>query len=268
MPLITPLSIDDPRLDSYRDLKRINSPHSAHEFIVEGEKLVERLVDTGWPLLSVLLAETHVERYARRLPPDVRIYVLPPCDVESLIGFKFHRGILACGRRPTNPDLAELILPLDKPVFILVAVDVHDPENLGTIIRTAASFNIDAILLSEQCPNPFSRRVLRTSMGSVLHVPISVIPDPAATLRWLRESAEVETAASVLNPKAVPLESFLRPSRFGLVIGNEGNGLPQSCVDACSRLVTIPMAEGIDSLNVSVAAGIMLHHFSRQQAKK
>ena len=193
---------------------------------------------------------------------------LPPRDIESLIGFQFHRGILACGRRPTNPSPADLITPRDKPLFLLIAVDVHDPENLGTIIRTAASFKVDALVLSEQCPSPFSRRVLRTSMGSVLRVPISIVPDATETIRWLREAAEVTMLACVLDPKAVPLEEFHRPARLGLVIGNEGNGLAPQNVEACSGLITIPMAERIDSLNVSIAAGIMMHYFARLAVEK
>lgn len=268
MPFITNIAFDDQRLDSYRDLKRINSPHSAHEFIVEGEKLVERLIETGWPLLSVLLAETHVERYARRLPPDVRVFVLPPHEIEKLIGFNFHRGILASGRRPTNPTPEELFLPTDRPLFVLAAIDVLDPENLGTIIRTAASFGVDAVLISQKCPSPFSRRVLRTSMGSVLKVPLCIVDDPVKTLRWMSQSAHITLAACVLNPRAVPLEQMLRPRRLGIVVGNEGDGLPAECVDACTDLVTIPMAEGIDSLNVAVATGIILHYYSRLAPKK
>ncbi|MBX9654783.1 RNA methyltransferase [bacterium] len=268
MPLITDITLDDPRLDSYRDLKRINSPHSAHEFIVEGEKLVERLIETGWPLLSVLLAETHVKRYTRRLPPDVRVFVLPPHEIEKLIGFNFHRGILACGRRPLNPTPAELFLPADRPLFVLAAIDVLDPENLGTIIRTAASFGVDAVLISQRCPSPFSRRVLRTSMGSVLKVPLCIVDDPLATLGWMRQSAEMSLAACVLDSRAVSLEKTARPSRLGVVVGNEGDGLPAECIEVCTDLVTIPMAEGIDSLNVAVATGIILHYYSRLAPKK
>jgi len=268
MPLITNIALDDPRLDSYRELKRINSPHSAHEFIVEGEKLVERLIETGWPLLSVLLAETHVERYARRLPPETRVFVLPPHEIEKLIGFNFHRGILACGRRPLNPAPEELLLPADRPLFVLAAIDVLDPENLGTIIRTAASFGVDSILISQKCPSPFSRRVLRTSMGSVLKVPLCIVEKPLETLRWMSDSAKISLAACVLDPRAVPIEQMARPRRLGIVVGNEGDGLSAECVATCNDLITIPMAEGIDSLNVAVATGIVLHYFSHLAAKK
>lgn len=253
---------EDSRLAPFRDLKRTNATRDSNVFVAEGEKLVERMIEVGWPIANVLLSETHLERFRRRLPPDVMTFVVPPAVIEEVIGFNFHRGILACGRRPTNQPIAEWIPPVGQDCRLLLIVDVRDPENLGTIIRTAAAFGLAGVILSDQCADPFSRRVLRTSMGAVLHIRLSIVSDPAMTINELAQDHGVEVVATVLDPEAVPLATIRVGARNCLAIGNEGDGLPQACIDAATSKVTIPMASGTDSLNVAVATGIMLYRFS------
>jgi len=253
--------VDDPRIAIYRDLPRSNLTRPSGLFIAEGGLVVERLLASSYELASVLLDERCETEWITRLPLDVPIYVVPHENVSQIVGFKFHRGILACGRRRPSPRLADLLRPEAERITAVVAVDVNDPENLGAILRTSAALGVDLLLVSPRCADPFSRRVLRTSMGSVFKLPLRISDDMAGDLAALRSEYRLELTAAVLDDHAEPLRMARRSPRFGLLVGNEGHGLPAPIVAQCDRRVTIPMASGVDSLNVAVAAGIVLYHF-------
>ncbi len=253
--------VDDPRIALYRDLPRSNLTRPSGLFIAEGGLVVARLLASRFEIASVLLDERCVEEFGPRLPSQVPIYVVPHEKISQIVGFKFHRGILACGRRLPSPSLAD-VLSLEAPhLTVVVAVDVNDPENMGAIVRTSAALGVDLLLASHRCADPFSRRVLRTSMGAVFRLPLRVTQELSSDLALLRERYGVELTATVLDERAEPLKMARRSPRFGLLLGNEGHGLPEAIVAQCNRRVTIPMASGVDSLNVAVAAGIVLYHF-------
>jgi len=262
MPIVPVDSVADPRLDLYRDLKTTNRNRWSGTFIAEGEKLVERLLDSPFEVVSLVAEPSHVERFADRLPAGVPLYEIPPASVEELVGFNFHRGILACGRRKPSPPLAKWLAEHPGRLTLVVCPDVKDPENLGAIIRISSAFGVDGLLLGEQSTDAFSRRVLRVSMGTVFRLPILRSENLLEDLRVLG-NAGVERAATVLDPAAESLEKFTRGERFALLFGSEGHGLDAATVDCCDRKVTIPMQPGVDSLNVAVAAGIFLYHLAR-----
>lgn len=261
MAVILIADIDDPQLDAYRQLKQTNQTRWQQIFIAEGEKLVERLLDSRFETVSVLAADSHVERLVARVPAEVPIYVLPASQIDQLIGFNFHRGVLACGRRPVNPALESLWSSVDQPLTLVLCPDIKDPENLGTILRISAAFGVHGVIVGTDSTDPYSRRVLRVSMGTVFKLPVIQTADWPATLSALRQ-AQIEIAATVLNPTAEPLISARRSPRLALALGCEGHGLSADFVAQCDRQVTIRMADGVDSLNVAIAAGIFLHHFT------
>ncbi|HET6884353.1 MAG TPA: RNA methyltransferase, partial [Pirellulales bacterium] len=133
--------------------------------------------------------------------------------------------------------------------------------NLGAILRISAALGADAVVLGRRCADPFSRRVLRVSMGAALRLPLVETDDLAADLSKLRSDWQYQLIATVLDRDAEPLANMSRSPRVALLFGSEGHGLERSLVALCDRRATIPMQEGIDSLNVAVAAGICLHHF-------
>ncbi len=263
MPIFSISDLDDSRLDVYRNLKQTNQTRWQQIFIAEGEKLVERLLDSRFETLSILAAESHVERLLPRVPADVPVYVVRAGDVDQLIGFQFHRGVLACGRRPVNPTFESLWPSFDEPLTLVLCPDIKDPENLGTILRISAAFGVNGVIVGHEGTDPYSRRVLRVSMGTVFRLPVIQTDDWPAMLATLKR-AGVETAATVLNPQAERLITAERTSRFALALGCEGYGLPPEFVAQCDRQLTIKMADGVDSLNVAIAAGIFLHHFARE----
>jgi tRNA G18 (ribose-2'-O)-methylase SpoU len=267
MPRIPIDQLDDPRLAMYRNLKATNFTRSIDQFVLEGEKLLDRLLVSPFAPASVLVTDRREEEIAPRVPPDVPLYVVPQSLVSMLVGFNFHQGVLACGHRRSGPGLSELVRSAGKRLTVVVCPAVHNPINLGTIVRIGDVFGIDAILVGGHCPDPFSRRVIRSSMGSVLSLPVILSPDLERDAERLRSEWGVELMSTVVDPSgAEPLRSALRPDRLALFLGSEGNGLDPAWVARCSRKITIPMRPGAESLNVAVAAGILLHHLTHESS--
>ena len=265
-------SLDDPRVRMYRDLKTSNFLRDGKLFIAEGTKLVERLLASDFRVESILVAERRAEEWAGQVPDDVPLYVIPQQVGERLTGFNFHVGVLACGHRKPTRSLDETLPPLNPqaapaPLTLAICPNCDNPENLGAIIRIGAAFGIDALLLSRDgCCDPFSRRVLRVSMGTALRLPIIESSDLERDVKRLRDEWQVELIATVLNVSAESLSPSARGHRVGLLFGNEADGLDARWRSLCHRQVTIPMRGGTDSLNVAIAAGIFLHHFANSAA--
>lgn len=262
MPLIPVSDLQDARLEPFRHLKRTNQTRWQEIFIAEGEKLVERMLDSHTEIVSILAADTYVERIVSRVPCEIPIYVIPAGDVDELIGFEFHRGVLACGRRPENPPLHSLWANRVDPITLVLCPEIRDPENLGSMLRISAAFGVHGVILGADCTDPFSRRVLRVSMGTLFRLPLVRTTDWGETLGALR-SAGFEVAATILDPAAESLAQATRTDRLAVAFGSEGFGLPADFVSQCDRKLTIQMADGVDSLNVAVATGIFLHQLTQ-----
>lgn len=262
MAIIPVSSADHPALAPYRRLRHQNPTRYSKRFIAEGDKLVERLLSSRFTTESVFAAEENLARWQNLVPDNLPIYVAPRPLLEETIGFNFHRGCLACGvRRPaTNLDQWS---PQRADCTIVVCPDVQDPTNLGAILRNCAAFGVDMVLLGNRCADPFSRRVLRVSMGAVLDLTIVESADLASELTCLQRDYQVKTIATVLETTADSLVDVEPPPRLALLLGSEGHGLAPSWIMNADRCVTIPMQLGTDSLNVAVASGIFLYHFTR-----
>lgn len=264
MPRLPIDSIDDPRVAIYRDLPQQNLTRHSRRFIAEGDKVVERLIDSPFPVESLLVEEELADHFAARLPPRTPVYVMPKPLLQATVGFRFHRGVMACGVRQSGPTVDELIgnpAHRERATFV-VCPDVQDPTNLGSLIRSAAAFGCGAVILGGKCAGPFSRRVLRVSMAASLFLPIVEARDLARDLRRLADVG-FENVATVLDPAAEPLAGFRRRERMAIVLGSEGHGLGDEWLALCQRRVTIPMHAGIDSLNVAVAGAILLWHLTK-----
>jgi tRNA G18 (ribose-2'-O)-methylase SpoU len=253
--------LDDPRIAMYRRLKATNVTRRSDQFVVEGEKLFDRLLLSPFHLASVLVTDRHESRIAASMPEGVPLFVVPHSLISVVVGFNFHRGILACGVRSAWPALDEIVQAAGRRLTLVICPALNNPENLGAIIRISDVFGVDAVVVGGPCPDPFSRRVLRVSMGTSLHTPVVGAHDVAAELDRLRSRWGVELAATVVGPAAEPVDSATRPDRFALVLGSESDGLSAEWIERCDRRITIPMRAGAESLNVAVAAGIFLHHF-------
>jgi tRNA G18 (ribose-2'-O)-methylase SpoU len=261
MPRVPVAELDDPRIAIYRNLKATNRTRQSAQFVVEGKKLVERLLASRFRVASVLAGERYEAQVAAKVPAEIPLYIVPHRLLDLLVGFNFHQGVLACGVRRPSPELAGLAAAMGARATVAVCPRLDNPENLGALIRLGEVFGIDALVLGPRCPDPLSRRVLRVSMGMALRLPLVAserIEDDLARL----ENVGFMTVATVADPGAEPLDHFERPARLALVFGSESAGLAPEWISRCQRRLTIPMRPGAESLNVAVAAGVILYHVS------
>jgi tRNA G18 (ribose-2'-O)-methylase SpoU len=259
MPRIPIDDLDDPRIAIYRSLKATNQTRRLDQFVVEGEKLVARLLESRFPPVSLLVTDRHSSAMSATVPDEIPTFIMPHELIDRLIGFPFHRGVLACGQRRQWPPIEEIIARRGDSLFLVICPKLSDPENLGAIARIGDVFGIDAIMAGPECPDPFSRRVLRVSMGSILRVPVIVSEQLAEQARNLQSSFGVLTLAAVTDPAAIPYDQAAPKKRVALILGNEDRGLDQEWLELADQHITIPMRPGAGSLNVAVAAGILIH---------
>lgn len=258
--------LHDDRLQLYRQIKKSNLTRWSGRFIAEGRKVVERLLQSEFEVESVLLSEHRVDEFQELIPHSADVYVLPLAEATQLVGYNFHSGVLACGLRKPQPPLESLIDDSPCRTTLAILPNVNDPENLGSIIRLAAGFGVQGVLVGRSGGDPFSRRALRVSMATALAIPVIRYDDLEQRLTDLRVRHGFELVASVLSEQAEPLDSVDRRRRVGILFGSEGHGLGQPWTGLSTRHVTVPMHHGTDSLNVAMAAAVFLYHFQQVAA--
>jgi len=261
--LISITSPDDPRLAPYQNLKERELAREGNRFIAESELVVRRLLASDYPVESVVAGETRAIELARIARPDVPIYVASRDLLQTVAGFKFHTGVIACARRKQMPSVGEFARSLGPRATLAVCPDLISAPNIGSLVRICAALGVDAMLLGERCCDPFWRQSIRISVGTIFSLPILRSENLLNDMALLRQQHGFEMIATVADANAAPLEQMKRGSRIGIVFGNEWSGLKEKVVAACDHKVTIPMRTGIDSLNVSIAAGIFLYQFTR-----
>jgi tRNA G18 (ribose-2'-O)-methylase SpoU len=248
---------DDPRVADYlaltdTALRRCCEP-AAGLFIAEGEPVVRRAVLAGYRLRSLLLDPRMLGRLAGVAGDAVPVYVAGQAVLEQVTGFHVHRGVLASVARKPVPPAAELLAGARR---VVVLEDLTSPTNLGAIVRSAAGLGMEAVLLNPTCADPLYRRAVRVSMGQVLAVPFARLAPWPAGLAEVR-AAGFELLALTPDPDAEPLDRLdTRPERAAVLLGTEGAGLSAGALAAADRRLRIPMAGGVDSLNVAAAAAV------------
>lgn len=251
-------TIADPRLADFVSLRDVQLRKSLEAerglFIAEGEKVVRRAVAAGYAVRSFLMAPRWLDSLADVLDEagNVRCYVADEALIEQVTGFHVHRGALAAMHRRPLPAAAEL---LSGATRIIVCEDLVDHANVGTIFRCAAALGMDAVLLSPRCADPLYRRSVKVSMGAVFAVPYARITDWYDGLVNLR-AVGFQVLALTPAADAIPIEDVVHTERMALVLGSEGGGLSERWMATADRRVVIPLAAGIDSLNVTAAAAI------------
>lgn len=254
---------DDERIWMYRALKERELARQGNRFIAEGEHVVRRLFASDFRVESALLSNRRVGEIGPVAPSGATVFVAEDEVMRQIIGYKFHSGVIACGFRKPALSLDELVPPDKSPITLMILPEIAATDNMGALVRIAAGFGADALILGERSCDPFFRQSIRVSMGTIFRMPIFQSADLLHDLRRLRAQSRVELVAAVVDDSAEVLSQARRTDRMGLVFGNEAQGLSRAQIDACDRRVTIPMKLGTDSLNVAVAAGVFLHHFTR-----
>ena len=257
-----------PELDIYARLTetQLRSSHGIENslFIAESPHVIERALDAGCVPESLLMLpkmldgrEKGQEILARC--GDVPVYVAEEDCLKQITGFPLTRGVLCAMRRPPLPKAEEL---LEDSTRIVVLEDVMNPTNLGAIFRSAAAMGMDAILLTPASTDPLYRRCIRVSMGTVFQIPWAWISEeltdwPDWGMELLRRHG-FKTAAMALRDESVSIDcpALTTEKKLAVVLGTEGDGLADRTIADCDYTVRIPMAHGVDSLNVAAAGAV------------
>lgn len=257
----------DPRIAGFVAIRERDLTGREGRFIAEGTVVLRMLAQAGaegrgFAAEAVLLLESRVAGVAgivAAFPADVPVYVAPAAVFDAIAGFPMHRGVLALGRKPAAVPVADRIAALPEESLVLAGCGLSNHDNAGAIFRNAAAFGADAVFLDETSCDPLYRKAIRVSVGSVLTVPFS---------RGLAAHALLSALAGAgfeiwgLSPQGkVPVGAVPAGRRIALVVGTEGEGLPQAILSSF-RTARIPQRPGLDSLNVATASGIALYQIA------
>lgn len=268
MPIIEIAALDDPRLADYSrrtDVALKKARGTEHGlYLAESALVLQRALAAGHTPRSVLALGNTADQ-ARTILAEaeptgrwdpVPIFVGPGELLAELTGYILHRGLIAAMNRPPLPT-PEVLLARARRVVVLE--NVADPTNVGAIFRSVGAIGADAVLVTARCSDPFYRRAIRVSMGTVLQIPWTRVGQWAETRAMLAASG-FHVAALALTEDAVSLRDFAAnaPEKLAVVLGAEGDGLTAEAIAAADTVVRIPMAHGIDSLNVAAASAVAL----------
>ena len=272
-------------LDIYARLSEndLLSRHKPEEgiFIAESPNVIERALNAGCVPISVLIEEKELKKGTSKILTrseceNIPVYTAPFEVLSQLTGFQLTRGLLCAMRRPALPNVEEIC---ENARRIVVLENVVNPTNVGAIFRSAAALNMDAVLLTAGCSNPLYRRASRVSMGTVFQIPWTYIcPDipkkspenlkykmtnthpprwPEDGMRQLKELG-FKTVAMALSENSVSIDNkeLMKEDKLAIILGTEGDGLADTTIADCDYTVKIPMAHGVDSLNVAAASAV------------
>jgi tRNA G18 (ribose-2'-O)-methylase SpoU len=279
-------SLDLPELAPYRTMRRPLEHEAQGIFVAEGEKVVRRLLESRFEVVSVLLPEKHLDDFRPLLaarPENPRVYLAEKKLLEQLIGFSMYQGVLAVGKIPPPVALDEILPQSPKP-FLLAAVDgLTSAENLGALVRNCVAFGVQALIVGETSSSPFLRRAVRNSMATIFRLPVVELAKlgqrhqftdkPHAQDKKLTECLRDLRRRGVRCIAAHPHTDRKNLSQADftkdccIVFGSEGQGISPEVLAVCDEAVAIPMPPTVDSLNVGAAAAVFLYEASRQRGK-
>lgn len=262
MATVVPITaVEDDRLSDYVRLRdaslRKHVETQRGLFIAEGDKIIARALAAGLTPRSLMLAPRWLEPLLPLLARhDVEIYLVSEELAEAVTGFHVHRGALGAFHRPI-PIPADSLLGSQR---LVVLEDIVDHTNVGACFRSVAGLGWDGVLISPRCADPLYRRSIKVSMGAVLEVPWARVDSWETTVGWLQR-AGFTVAALALAQDAITLDDFAaqtreHPGPVAVLLGSEGHGLSSAWMSQADRIVTIPMLNGIDSLNVAAASAV------------
>ncbi len=256
----------DPALDVFARLTEAQLRNKMEPqkgiFIAESAKVIRYALLAGYEPVSMLMEHKHIEGQGAPLIamcPDTPVYVAEASVLEQLTGYKVTRGVLCAMRRKPLPTVEEVCANARR---IAILESIVDTTNIGAIFRSAAALGMDAVLVTPSCGDPLYRRSVRVSMGTVFQIPWARIGDSPAD--WPEKGMAqlgamgFKTAALALTDRSVSIEdpALAAEEKLAVILGTEGDGLMASTIDAADYTVKIPMAHGVDSLNVGAAAAV------------
>jgi len=262
MPYLIHQSFDESATEDFRSLKGKASHLDKGLFIAESPKIVRKVLASRLSIPLAFMTEDHFENLRsvfNNRTDTTNIFLASKPEMEKIIGYPLHQGVMLAVEIPENPSFAEAAAKWKQP-FLAVALDgIADAENMGAIIRNAAAFGANAVIVDDQSCHPYLRRSVRVSMGTIVDIEIIRVPDLAISLSEIRRLFPMNIIGAALRKDAKDLKDVNVSGSRIIVFGSEGWGLRESVIEQCDILARIPMATGVDSLNVAIASGVFLY---------
>jgi tRNA G18 (ribose-2'-O)-methylase SpoU len=261
-------SLDMPELEQYRTLRRSVDHRKEGLFIVEGNKVVERFIRSSFEMKSILLSQSRFERYREHLeqrPEPVDVYLAPERKIASIVGFRYHQGIMALGKVPPPETLESLGDRMKIPATFVAFDELTSAENCGALIRNCAACGVSAVISGPTSTDPFLRRTVRNSMGTIFAIPIIYSDDLPQTLSVLRQRYGFSIIAAHPRPGSRSMHEIDFSGNCCIVFGHEDCGVSAEVLEICDYAAAIPMNDGVDSFNVACAGAILLYEVFRRK---
>lgn len=258
---LTPVeNIHIPELEIYHKFKE-HAFLSDNSFLADSPKVVNFLLEAKMKIKSILATQEYYEQNEALIESNniETLYVTEKKEMEKIVGHTLHHSCMIHGIRPDETPLLEL----DDHILMLDAIS--STENVGSLSRSAAALGVNSFLIPSNGPHPYNRRSLRVSMGYVSRLKVHVYDDIASTIQHLKEMGYKVFAAEITE-NSTPLMSAIVPKKWVLLMGHEGYGISKEVLALCDEVVHIEMQEGLKSLNVGVAASLLMYQFKHQEA--
>jgi len=238
---------------------RDNAFKADNSFIADSPKVVNIILQTDIEVKSILATQDYYNEFSSLIESSTcrgsaKLFVIEKKEMELIVGHKIHHNCMLHGIRPKEYKVQDL----DK--HILMLDEITSTENVGSIARSAAALGVNSYLLPTQAPHPYSRRALRVSMGHITKLKVSIYNNIFETIALLKING-YKIYGAELTPNAIALSDVKPSNRWVLLMGHEGKGLSKNIIDICDEIVSIEMADGVRSLNVAVAASLMMYKF-------
>lgn len=257
---------DDPRLSAYRCLKGKELEKDGI-FVAEGEKVVKSMVESACRIASCLTSIDTIGRYKTLLAimakRGISTYVAANRLIEDIIGFRFHRGIMAIGYCPEKLTVFDVIKKPGRRLFLVALDAVNDPQNVGLIARNAAGFGAQALVVDHATYDPYYRKAIRVSMGTIFQLPVCYEDDLALSLVRLKKEHDTRIIAATPGNRTGDIAKADLSGNICLVFGNEDKGVSRRVLNIADARIRIPISKAVDSLNVASASAICLYEASR-----
>lgn len=260
-------TLELPELWPYRTMKMQAEHRQQRIFVAEGEKVVQRLLESSFPVQSAIMPSRWLDQLRpliEKRAEDITVYVAERKALEQLTGFSMYQGLLAVGMIPVIHTL-DTFLQQSTPPRLLVAVEgVHEALNIGVLVRSSAAFGIHGFIVGETSSSPYLRRAVRSSMGAIFKMPVLEPVSLVETLKELRRRGlrcvAAHPHADCKTPKNIDFTTDAC-----IVLGNEGAGLSPQVLEVCNESAAIPMSLDVDSLNVGTAGAVFMYEAARQR---